>query len=222
MGTNRDPDNLNRIAKKPAKAGFFVPVCFPSAPLGGQQDPLPVARHLALRAGRRLVDGVAVGRSEYGAANFRVDQIAVEPVFAWLETLDDGMARVVRVLRGMLAERVVAAADVAALRTAAEVESPAVLFGQAFDAAGAARRDVRTDAGSGFVLHAFILRSSGQSNRPARCRAAACMRSTEVASERKAIRSSRELGHPRASRDSMRSAASATCRCACSRAWRAT
>jgi hypothetical protein len=47
--------------------------------------------------------------------------IAPAPVFAGLEGLDDGMLRAVEVLRGMLVRRAIAAANVTADETKAEV-----------------------------------------------------------------------------------------------------
>src|ERR1700754_941602 len=113
------------------------------APSGEQA--LPASRYASLRAGHRLVDGMAVRRRQFGAAEHRFRDEVVEPVLTRLEALDHGMSGLVGMLAGVLVQRVVAAADVAALRAAAQVEPPAA--GRlAFDAAGSTRRHAGVDA----------------------------------------------------------------------------
>src|SRR5262249_11474389 len=101
--------------------------------------PFPIAGHAPGRARHWLVDRVAVRGSQARTLE-RLPSLEVPvPVLAGLEALNDGVPRLLRVPARMLIRRGGAAADVPALRAAAQVKPPAIVL-QALDAAGPARR----------------------------------------------------------------------------------
>src|SRR5919197_3847847 len=108
----------------------------------------PVGRHPLLRARHRLIEGPALWIGQLRPVVIVAARVVPEPGLARLEALHDRMTRLGRVLAGVLHRGRVAAADVAALGAAAQVEPPAA-GGFAFEAAGAARRHGRVDAGTG-------------------------------------------------------------------------
>lgn len=84
------------------------------------QQLLPVGRDAPGRSWRRLIQWVMVRRCELWAVVVELlVAIVVEPMFFRLVTGDPGMSGRVGVGGGVLAGRVVAAPDVAALRAAA-------------------------------------------------------------------------------------------------------
>jgi hypothetical protein len=117
------------------------------------QQLLPVGRDAPGRSWRRLIQWVMVRRCELWAVVVELlVAIVVEPMFFRLVTGDPGMSGRVGVPGGVLAGRVVAAPDVAALRAPAEVKPPsALLF--TFHAARAGGWDSRVDAP--IVRHLF-------------------------------------------------------------------
>src|SRR5215467_13463434 len=89
------------------------------------QMALPVPGNAAGRAGDRLIEGVLGGRGQVRAGGVHpVLRVAPEPVFAWLEALDQRVPGRGGVGAGVLRWRSVAAADVAALRAAAQMKPP--------------------------------------------------------------------------------------------------
>ena len=97
------------------------------------------AGHPAARAGRRLVDGVVLRRGERRPGHLLLGGEVPEPVLAGFEAAHDRVAGGPGVSPRVLVGRGVAAADVPALRAAAEVEPPPA--GRlALDAPGARRR----------------------------------------------------------------------------------
>lgn len=80
--------------------------------------------------------------------------VVVKPRFARLEAGDDPMARGLKVPCRVLAQRLIAAADVAALRAAAQMEPPAILC-ETLDAARAGGRNAWIDAFYSFAHAAF-------------------------------------------------------------------
>jgi phosphodiesterase/alkaline phosphatase D-like protein len=92
-----------------------------------------------------------VRAGQLGAIDKFARAIVVEPVFSGLEAVDDGVAGGGVVLGGMLVWRRIAAADVAALGAAAQMQPPTVLC-HAFDATRAAGFRVQIYAFS-LILH---------------------------------------------------------------------
>ena len=88
------------------------------------QEVLPVGGNPSGGAGHGLVDGMMVGRCEARPFQVFVGSVVPEPILARLEAGDDGVTGGVRMRRRVLAGRVVAASDVAALRTPSEVKPP--------------------------------------------------------------------------------------------------
>ena len=111
---------------------------------GSVQVVLPVGGDPAGWPGNRLVQRVVFGRGEGRTAAVVVGAVVPEPVLTRLEAADDRVAGGSCMGAGVLAGRIVAAADMATLGTAAKVEPPAV-GREAFNASGAARRDARVD-----------------------------------------------------------------------------
>jgi hypothetical protein len=105
---------------------------------------LPVRRHPAAWARDRLVEWVVMGGCQPRPSEEFAGAVVPEPILTWLETADDRVLGRSGVVAGMLAGGVVAAADMAALGTAAEMKPPAPHF-QAFDATGSAGGDARVD-----------------------------------------------------------------------------
>jgi hypothetical protein len=85
---------------------------------------LPVRRNPVARSGYRLVNRVTARLEELRSVGVRIGLEVVEPVLPGLEALDHCVPRPVRVMPGVLARRVVAAADVPAGRAAPEMEPP--------------------------------------------------------------------------------------------------
>src|SRR5207244_6231994 len=100
--------------------------------------PAPVERDAASRSRGRLVGGMGVRRRELRAVQRLLGREVPEPVLAGLEAPDHRVAGLAEVGRRVLGRGGVAAADVAALRAAAQVHPPAAGL-LALDAAGAAR-----------------------------------------------------------------------------------
>ena len=113
---------------------------------------LPIGWDAPRRSGYRLVEGVMVRWCQGGALEEAVGAVIPEPILSWLEALDHRVARGSGVASGVLARRVVAASDVAALRAPSQVEPPATRL-DALDAAGAARRSHLID---GRVSHRTV------------------------------------------------------------------
>ena len=112
--------------------------------------PFPVARHLAGRTRRRLVQRMVLRRGQHRTLHAFVCLVIVEPVLAGLETAYDGVAAGFSMSAGMLAGRRVATADMTAARAAPQVEPPAAA-GEAFDTTVAARRYGRVNS---WICHA--------------------------------------------------------------------
>ena len=85
-------------------------------------------------------------RGELDALHVGVAGVVPEPVFAGFKGLDDGVPGGVKVVGCVLSGGAVAAADVAALRAAAEMEPPGALA-EAVGTAGAGGFGFGVDAG---------------------------------------------------------------------------
>ena len=105
---------------------------------------VPVVRYGAGRARGRLVRRVALRVGQRRPLEPLVALEVPEPLLAGLEAGDHRVAGLPPVRRGVLARGGVAAADVAARRTAAEVDPPPA-GGETLHAAGAGGRDGRVD-----------------------------------------------------------------------------
>jgi len=109
---------------------------------------LPVRWHRAGGTWHGLIERVVSWLGEPRTVGELAGPVVVEPVLPGLEALDHRMVSVGVVSAGVLAGRVVAAADVTASRAAPEVEPPPGAFaGQALDTAGPAGRNVGVDVG---------------------------------------------------------------------------
>src|SRR5215472_18922370 len=87
---------------------------------------LPVPRHAALRPRHALIDRVILRRREPRPVFVKLVAVVIpEPVLAWLEAPDHVMPRGLCMHGRMLRRRGVAAADVPAQRTPAQVQPPA-------------------------------------------------------------------------------------------------
>lgn len=107
---------------------------------------LPVGRHRAGRTRHGLIQRMAPRLGELRAAREIASPVVVEPILAGLEALDHGMSRLPAVCAGVLARRVVTAADVAARRATPEVKPPAGLgAGQTLCAPTTARWHIGVD-----------------------------------------------------------------------------
>ena len=106
---------------------------------------LPIARNLSSRSGRRLIFRMPAWLGEPRARDHSLSPIVVKPGFSGLEACRDRMPCRVKMLRSMLARRVVAASDVPAFCAAAEVQPPTPCS-QALRAARAARRHIGIDS----------------------------------------------------------------------------
>ena len=107
---------------------------------------LPVGRHRAGRTRHGLIQRMAPRLGELRAAREIASPVVVEPILAGLEALDHGMSRLPAVCAGVLARRVVTAADVAARRATQEVKPPAGLgAGQTLCAPTTARWHIGVD-----------------------------------------------------------------------------
>jgi hypothetical protein len=104
----------------------------------------PVARHAARWARHRLLVWVMFGGGQRWPGKRFFCFVVPEPILAWLEAADDGMARGLGVLGGVLAGGRVAAADVATAGASPQVEPPPAGC-EALDAAGPAGRHRRID-----------------------------------------------------------------------------
>jgi hypothetical protein len=80
------------------------------------QQLLPVSWNASGWSGYRLVDGMMLGRCEARPFHIFVGPVIPEPILTWLETPDDIVTRRLRMCGGVLAWRIVATSDVAALR----------------------------------------------------------------------------------------------------------
>src|SRR6202012_3216569 len=80
----------------------------------------PVARHAPLGAGRALVGGVMLRRRQGRPVVHLVGVVVEVPVLVRLEAADERVAGFLRVRSGVLGGGSVAAADVPALRAAAQ------------------------------------------------------------------------------------------------------
>src|SRR5580658_10484851 len=104
--------------------------------MGTSVEPsLPVSGHPAFGPRNGLGERVVLRRSERWPFGEFLGGVVPEPFLAGLETPDHAVLRALGVRGGVLTGRVVAAADVTALRTPAEMQPPPVRP-QAFDAAG--------------------------------------------------------------------------------------
>jgi PPOX class probable F420-dependent enzyme len=140
-----DPDQASQLMRKVVWTGRAAAG---QAGLGSVvQVGLPVGGDAVLGAGGGLVQRVVVRRGQFRAPLVQpVVGVAPEPGFLGLEALDDRVPGLLGVGAGVLGRRGVAAADVAALGAAAQVEPPAA--GRvALGAAGPAGGHRRVDAG---------------------------------------------------------------------------
>src|ERR1700728_1488887 len=110
---------------------------------------LPVRWHAAGGTGGGLTERVMQRRRQLGPFVVLVVLVVPEPVLTRLVAPDDRVTTVLGVRAGVLPGRAVAAPDVPAFRTPAEVEAPSV-GGVALDAAGSAGLHLRVDR---FVGH---------------------------------------------------------------------
>jgi hypothetical protein len=109
------------------------------------QMPLPVAGYPARRAGGGLIERMMLRRGQLGAGFEQLlRRVAPEPRLARLEAADHRMSGGCRMSRRVLRRRGVAAADMPALRTSAQVEPPPASC-LALCAAHPARRDSRVN-----------------------------------------------------------------------------
>ncbi|MET4783476.1 hypothetical protein ABIB56_003496 [Glaciihabitans sp. UYNi722] len=148
-GGRTDRRRANGWNQRPS-GGCFSPEVSRSRPLGSRfgQPGLPVSRYAVSGTGYGLPVGVAVRRCQRRPVVVVVAREIPEPILTGLETLDDRMPGLLVVRGGVLRQRIVTAADVPALRTAAQVEPPS--SGRlALHASGAARWDSRIDARRG-------------------------------------------------------------------------
>ena len=105
----------------------------------------PIARNLSSRSGRRLILRMPAWFREPFARHHFASPIVVEPGFSGLEACRDRMPCRVKMLRGMLAGRTVAAADVPAFCAAPEMQPPSS-GSEALCATIAARRHIGVDS----------------------------------------------------------------------------
>jgi hypothetical protein len=113
---------LSRFARWPSVS--FASAELPGGP-GSVQVPPPVAGHRPGWAGHGLVRRVAVGRGQDRALEERACPIVEEPVLAGLEALRHRVPGGPMVGAGVLARRVIAAADVPAPGASAQMQPPA-------------------------------------------------------------------------------------------------
>ena len=98
----------------------------PEGNLGLVQVSLPVRRNAACRARHRLISRMMLRRRQRRTSLvYLVRLVTPEPLLAGLEAPDERMTSRARMRAGMLRWRGVAAADMAALRTPAQVKPPA-------------------------------------------------------------------------------------------------
>ncbi|MDT5131690.1 MAG: hypothetical protein QOE41_1001, partial [Mycobacterium sp.] len=117
--------------------------------MSGDSTPqlLPVGRHTSGRSRRRLIQWVMFRWGELRAVVVELlIAVVVEPMFRRLVTGEHGMSGCFSVGGGVLARRVVATADMAALSTPAQMKPPAALL-FALHTARSARRNSSIDAG---------------------------------------------------------------------------
>src|SRR5215218_4710167 len=116
------------------------------------QPPPPVWRHPSRRPGHRLLRRVGRRGHERRALQVVLVDVVPEPVLTRLEAAHHRMPGLRGVGPGVLGRRGVAAADVPALRAAAQVEPPPAGL-LALDAAGPARPSGGVDAPDVDVAH---------------------------------------------------------------------
>src|SRR5690349_1402952 len=108
---------------------------------------LPVGRDVAGWPGGRLSDRVRGRADQFRPVEILLGFCVPKPVFAGFESGQEGVARLARMSRGVLGRRRVAAADMAASTTPAQVEPPPrSLARHALHASVAARWHARVDA----------------------------------------------------------------------------
>src|SRR3954447_1447885 len=95
-----------------------------ATPAASVQLSLPVGGDAVGGTGHRLVVGVRLGRGERRPVRVLLGLVVPEPVLTRLEAPDDGMAGRACVAGSVLRRRAVAAADVTALCTSAQVQPP--------------------------------------------------------------------------------------------------
>jgi hypothetical protein len=105
---------------------------------------LPVARHLACRAGRWLIFRVPLRLRQSLAGNHLAGPVIIKPGLSWLEAGCNRMPCGMKMLRCVLAGRTVATADMPAFSTTPQMQPPSAR-GEALDAALAARRQIGID-----------------------------------------------------------------------------
>lgn len=88
------------------------------------QQRLPILRDFVSWAGSRLVRRMGARCSKPEPAKHLAFLVVVEPALQWLKAGDHGMPGLGGMPRSMLAWRCVAATDVTALRTTAQMEPP--------------------------------------------------------------------------------------------------
>jgi hypothetical protein len=106
------------------------------------QVALPIGRHAAPWAGRRLIDRMMRRRSQRRPFGELLGAIVIEPVLTGLEALDHRVAALLDVMARVLGGRGITTADVTALRAAPQVKPPTTAR-KAFDAPLRSRRDRR-------------------------------------------------------------------------------
>ena len=133
--TANQPVHLQLDAKQTIEVpiAFTAPQC-PCSPrlahvpflmsITSVQLPLPVWRHAAGRSRHGLVERVLARRSQERALEILLCRVVPEPLLARLVALDDRMSPADGVVTRMLRWRRVATTDMAAMRTAAQMEPP--------------------------------------------------------------------------------------------------
>ena len=108
------------------------------------QQGTPVARHAALGARDRLIEGMRARWWQFHTGDHRFFFVVVKPLLTRFEAGNDWMAAHFRMLRGVLPRRAITTADVTALRAAPKVQPPPACR-QAFHAAISTRFRRRVD-----------------------------------------------------------------------------
>jgi hypothetical protein len=117
------------------------------------QSSLPVRRDPPLRSRHWLVDRMLSRRGKRGTSNELFAAVVIKPILARLKAGDNRMARLVRVVCGVLRGGIIAAPDVAASGAATQMQPPALgVF--ALNAAGTAGRHRGID---GLICHVALL-----------------------------------------------------------------
>jgi hypothetical protein len=103
------------------------------------QQFLPICWNSPGRTWSRLVERMVTRPSEGGSTTDLLGGVVPEPLFAWLEALNDRVSSGLSVRRGVLSRRGVTAANVATFGAAPQVEPPSTII-EALSTAGPAWR----------------------------------------------------------------------------------